>query len=271
MTDALMTPDTIRGIAERTLIVTLTTSCWQATRLHAKETAKLRRHHQNNAARVLTRICEHEALAKIHAIDTATYNGHRALTSPTAQDGMRMVPAARHMEHANFINTQQQERDALVKWFLRDYPQERLNAPVRLNGLYDASMWPSEREIATKFAMNVRYLACPSEGAWGEWLVESARAASDELVLRLREALERVRDNCSGDGRLFETVFTNLGELLTLVPDLNLTMAPAIQRVAEAAAPLASQSAVTLRDDKAQRKAVGKQAQSILTLLGGIK
>lgn len=259
----------VEAIAARTMLCTLSTSAWRATKLHRAETAAERKRHASDAPRVLVTICEHPALAELAALHAKAYAEHRRLTLPTIQDGLRMVPAARQLEHADAMRKLGDAHAAIVERFLADYDREAADAPRRLNGLYDASMWPSHEAVARKFDFGTRYLPCPVGGAWSEWIAESARAAQDDLAERLRESLARVRERCASDGKLYATVFENLADVLALVPDMDLS--GELAAVAAAAAPLAKLSAEALRDDDKARAAASSRAASILGMLGGVK
>lgn len=168
----------IAAVAARTMLCTLSTSAWRATRIHKKETKATQEKHHSSAPRVLVTVCEHKALTELACVHAQAYGEHRRLTLPTVQDGMRLLPAARHLEHADNMRRYREKHDSIVGAFLSDYEAEAAAAPARLNGLYDAAMWPSLRNVAERFGFGSRYLACPTEGAWGEWLAESARAAT---------------------------------------------------------------------------------------------
>lgn len=261
----------IEGIAARLVLATLSTSAWRATRLHKEETKAERKRHNSEAPKVLVKICDHEALTELAKLHSEAYHTHRRLTMPSVQDGMRMLPASRQFEHSDAMRKLSDKHAELVAKFMRDYDRIKAAAPDELNGLYDESMWPDHREVESRFGMSTRYLACPVEGTWGEWLSESARVAEDELRARLCEALERVRDRCKGDGKLYATVFSNLAELVSMAPDLNFTGAQDVLEVAKAAAPLAKVDAEAIRDDGKERKRVSREAGRILTMLGGVK
>lgn len=259
----------VASIAARTMLCTLNTSAWRATRYHRAETAAERKRHKTDAPRVLVTVCEHPALSELAALHQKAYAEHRRLTLPTIQDGLRMVPAARQLEHSQRMHELYDAHQAIVARFLADYDAEAASAPARLNGLYDPSMWPSHDAVARRFGFGTRYLPCPTAGEWAEWIAESARTAQDDLAERLRECLARVRERCASDGKLYATVFENLADVLALVPDLDLS--GELASVAAAAAPLARLSADTLRDDEDARAAASSKAASILTLLGGVK
>lgn len=258
-------------VAARLKVAVVNTGRWQATRQHRAETNAVNNAHNTKAAKVLVRVSDHPALKELQSLHAEIYQAHRRLTLPSAQDGMRLLPAGREFEHADTMRQYGDRHNALVAAFLADYENERRSAPERLNGLYDASMWPSKAQMADKFKFQTRYLPCPVDGAWGEWVEASAEEAEKELRTRLTEALVRVRDRCKADGKLYNTVFDSIRDLADLVPDLDFTgdYAP----VVKAMQPLAAIHAEDIKGDenKAARRKVAKTADSILSVLGGIK
>lgn len=259
----------INEVAARTKLAVLNTGRWQATRQHRKETVAVNEAHGTNAAKVLVRVSDHPALGDLTKLHAEAYQAHRRLTLPSAQDGMRLLPTGREFEHAEVMRKLGDRHNGLVADFLADYESERRNAPARLNGLYEAGMWPSMSEIEGKFSFRTRYLPTPADGAWGEWLAASAEEAEKELRARLAEALQRVRDRCKADGKLYASVFDSIRDLTNLVPDLDFSgdYAP----VVKAMKPLATIHAEDVRDDAKARRKVAKQATDILSVLGGIK
>lgn len=259
----------IAEVAARTKLAVLSTGRWQATRQHRKETVAVNEAHSTTAAKVLVRVSDHQALTDLSKLHAAAYQEHRRLTLPSAQDGMRLLPAGREFEHAEIMRKLGDRHNRLVTAFLADYESEKRDAPVKLNGLYDASMWPSTSEIEGKFSFSTRYLPTPADGAWGEWLAASAEEAEKELRARLAEALQRVRDRCKSDGKLYASVFDSIRDLVNLVPDLDFSGEYA--QVVTAMVPLSVISAEDVRDDSKARRKVAKQATDILSVLGGIK
>jgi hypothetical protein len=258
----------VADIAARMKLAMLQQGAWRATRLHKGETRAENARHDTDAARVMVRVSDHPALRDLGKLHSAAYTEHKSITLPTVQDGLRLLPAGREFEHADKMSKFADRHNELVRVFLNDYDAERAAAPARLNGLFDASMWPPHHVIAEKFTFRTRYLATPTEGEWADWLAESSRAAQDDVRDRLTEALTRVRDRCRSDGRLYATVFDSIRELADLVPDLDLTgsFAPVVQ----ALAPLTVLHSDVLRDDKSGRELAADRASSILSVLGRI-
>src|SRR6185295_5818018 len=238
----------VQSIAARTKLAVLQTGAWRATRLHKHETLEENARHNTSAAKVLVKVSDHPALSDITKLHAHAYATHKRLTLPTVQDGMRLLPVGREFEHSAEMRQLADEHARIVARFLADYDQEKADAPVRLNGLYDPSMWPSHDAVAAKFTFATRYLSTPVDGAWGDWLAESARAAEDDVRERLTEALTRVKERCASDGKLFASVFDSIRDLADLVPDLDLTgdFAP----VVAALAPLTTLKSDSIRDNK---------------------
>lgn len=260
----------LQNIAKGIQLTTLNTSCWRASKVNRPETAKVNdAHGTGNKAHVRVRVCEHPALAAITKLHSRVYADHLSMTRPSIMDGTRLLPNSKALEHAEMIRAARVEHDALVTQFLADYENERDQAPIALNGLYDPSAWPSLASIRDKFALTVRYLPCPVDGAWAEWLEESARAATSELREQIELAVKRVQDRCMATGeRLYSTVFTGLRELLASVPDLDIADDSEIRRLAELARPLASIEKDDIVDDDAARHRVAAQARDVLDMFG---
>lgn len=259
----------LTGVAARIKLSVLNTGAWRATRLHKSETKAENERHSTDVARVTVRLTDNPNLKKLTQLHTAAYQEHKRITLPTVQDGMRMLPAGRELEHSTRMTEFADQHEKIVNAFLSEYDYEREQAPARLNGLFDASMWPTHNQVADKFKFSTRYLACPSDGSWGDWLDESTRAARDDVHERIVSALERVRDRCRAEGPLFATVFENLRELEDLLPDLDLdgTFAPVVSQIGT----LTDIYAEDIRNDKTGREDAAKRASDILSVLGGIK
>ena len=164
-------------------------------------------------AKVPVHVCDHRSLGELTKLHSEAHAYHVSVTHASVDDAIRLLPMCREMEHAAKMADFRRGHDSIVANFLGDFPG-RAAAPIRLNGLYDASAWPSLESIASKFRFETSYRPCPTDGAWEDWLNVSVQAAQLELTERLEEAIKRVAERCASDGKLYETVFTNLGDLL---------------------------------------------------------
>jgi len=151
--------------------------------------------------------------------------------------------------------------------FIGEYPAIKAHAPARFKSLWDASLWPSVEEVEASWACELRYLPCPTEGPWRAWLEESAKSGQAELQDRLVAAARRLIARCSGDGKLYETVLSELQDVCDLVPDLDLMEDPIIRRAAQELRPLTTASIDTLRENKAARRDTAEAAKKIVKML----
>jgi hypothetical protein len=205
----------VTAIAARVKISTLKTGAFRPVKLHREETkAERERHNTGLVDSVRVKLTNHPALKELDKIHKAAYTYHKSLTRPTIDEGMRLVPLCREFEHCQTLGGFRTQHDNLVAQFLADYEQERASAPQRLNGLFDASMWPTLDEVNGKFRFEISYRPCPTEGAWADWLSCSAVAAQQELREELESAILHIKERVSSDGKLYQSVFSNLKELL---------------------------------------------------------
>ncbi len=255
------------AIAARVQLSTLSLSTWARTKLNKAETKALEAKHGTDKGRVIVTVCDSPLLDQIAKVQGAARNEHYRLTLPTIQDGMRMVPTGRQFQHAEAMKGFEREYSGLVSAFVAEYPMHRNAAPARLNGLYEASAWPTD--IAAKFGWRLRYLACPSQGEWGDWLAESAAMGQADLQERFADALRRVVERCESSGALYQTVFSNLADLCELVPDMDL--GGRLGALAARAADLGRLSADVVKDAPKLRQDCAARAASILDMLGGVK
>ena len=257
------------SIAERMKLTTLSTGRWQATKLHKQETRAENERHKTDVAKVTVKLTDNPNLKRITQVHAAAYVEHKHLTLPTKWDGTRLLPAGRELEHAQRMTEYRDQHEKAVAAFLAEYDHEKEMAPIRLNGLYDATMWPSHNTVANKFKFETEYLPVPTDGSWSTWIEDTSRAALDDVHDRVKTALERVRDRCKAEGPLYATVFDNLRELASMLPEFDLdgSFAP----VAEELKSLTVVHAEDLRDNKASREDTAQRATDILSVLGRIK
>jgi hypothetical protein len=264
----------ITEIAKRVKLCTLTMSAWRATKLNPGESKKVNfANHTDKAAKVMVLLTDHEALVKLRKCHMDAYVEHRRLTLPSVQDGMRLLPIGREIEHTETMKEHGQIHEQLVREFLDAYQTIRAEAPARLNGLYVSSQWPAADKLREKFAFSTRYLGCPTDGSWGDWFIESTRAAEDELKERVTGTLQHIVDRCKADGKLYQSVFDNLNDLVGLLPDLNISGSDpyAALMAGVQTAGLSTVDADNLREDQAARQSVAAQAENILKAFNGVK
>lgn len=256
-------------LASRIKLVTLNTGAWRAQKLNRKESQDVNaRHGTSDAAKVIVRLTDHAALVALYKLHSEAYGEHRRLTLPSVQDGIRVVPCGREIEHSQVMASFVRKHQSLVMEFLADYDQIRLEAPIKLNGLFDGRQWPEVSIVQSKFSFDTRYLPCPSDGAWSDWLNESAQAGQAELRERLVTSARHLATVLQSDGKLYQSALDNLRDVCDLAGDgFNLLDDPIIAQAARELRQPACQTAESLRDAKSVRQATGETVSNILATL----
>jgi len=255
-------------IVRKAVIASFTSSQWRTVRRHAAETkAENARHGLTDEARVDVKVCNDPALEEAARIITAARADHYRLTVPAADRGMRLLPGARQLEHADTLQAHGVKFQAAVAQFLARYETLRADAPARLNGLYIASHWPDLDRVRGSFALSCRYLPVPALGQWDEWIAESASNATEEIRTRIGEALRAAAEKLADPKAIFrDSLVGNLVDILNLADDLNIAGDPAVADLVAQAKALANVEPDQLREDKTLRATTAARAADLCSL-----
>lgn len=250
-------------LCDRAVIATLSTGAWRAQRLHRPETqAENERHGLTDRARVTVRLTTHEALTQLTKLHAAARVEHYRLTLPGAEDGLRILPGARELEHAEAMRGYRTRHESLAAQVIADYPTLRAEAPGDLNGLFDARHWPEN--IADLFTFRTRYLPVPQGGQWDEWLAEAMEEGRAELRDRIATAVRHVAEKLRDPKGVFrDSLIKNLVGILDLAGDLNLAGDPEIARLTAEARDLTAHRPARLREDTLTRQDTADRAEEI--------
>jgi hypothetical protein len=267
----------IEEVAARLKLATLTTGAYRARRMHKRESVEVNeKHNTGSAAKVSVLQCGHPSLGEIWKLQAAARTEHYAITLPSCQDGMRILAAGREFEHSDrmkeYAEKQREHVDVLAAAGVYVGGAEFYSNKARLNGLFDERAWPADaRALRAEFVFQTRYLAVPAgDQAWQEWLNESITAADAELRERLESALKRVVERVGNtDGRLFQSVFGNLKEVIDLVPGFDAD--GRYRRIVEASQEIIEVNAESIRDNKSEREKIARRADALLSVFGELK
>ena len=173
-----------------------------------------------------------------------------------------------------------------VDQFCGEYPELRESAKLHLNGLYRDLDYPDVERVRGKFAFAVSFQPVPTSGdlrvdidhAHLEAIKEQIQGASDK---RLREACgdlwrrlyDAVGHLCAKlkdpKGQFKNSTVENISELCGLLPKLNLTADPELDRmVREVQSKIAGATAEELRINPRVRETVANDSSAILSAMG---
>lgn len=274
--------DTLRKeLAQRVVLGSLQTGAWRAAVKNEKESMLVnKRNHTDNEAKVIVKQCDHKALHEIYSLNAAAYNHHKKITLPSVQDGIRVIIAGKEIEHSDamkeFADKVSVKIDELAAAGCYRGGAEYFKQKKKLNGLFDEHAWPfDEGDLRARFLLRTHYLPCPTDGAWADWFDESITVAKREVEEQVEKAIAHVSARClgnqgNGTGRLHESVFRNLDDLLDMLAtfDVDKRYDKVISKVKS---DVTKYSAEELRKDVKARADVAKRAEALTDLFSGLR
>lgn len=261
------------SLAERIKLVSLSQGSWGVNKLNKPESLAVKAKHNLSAEinpLVHVPIVVDEKLDTLKTLKGQIYTQHRLMTLPSIQEGQRILPVGKELEHSNMIRDFRPKWDDAVEAFGDVYQRLADEAPLKYGGLYDSRHWLPKSVILSKFRLTVHYLPCSTEGAWGDWLEQTAEIATAEYRQRIVDKARHLVDKCrDSDGRIFRACIDNLQEICGEEKNFNLANDPIIKEGISKFNELAAGLSVeALRENTTLREDTAKRAEEILGLFG---
>lgn len=212
---------------------------------------------------------------------------HEKQTLPWTDSGWRLLPTANHQQYTDsmrqIIKQYYEAADALAD----AYPRLKLEAQVKLNGMYRESDYPSAAEIRSKFYAKLDWspIAAGSDfrvqlpqaelaqlaKSVEDRLRESISKAIEDIWARLGDAIVTVRDHLDDGKGLRDSMIERLSDVTELLGRLNLTDDPRLEATRlRVKKELAAYGAETLKADPKVRRDVAMKADEILKSMSGL-
>ena len=250
-------PESEPALSSRAMLCSLSIAQWSA-RIHDRNaSAEIAERHGARAdvGRYNKILIPREALADIHRIAGEARREHYFMTLPWDDSGYRVLPAAAYLEHTAKLREYSTEYSAAVEAFASKFDQLVSDARARLGGLFRYDEYPRAGEIRHKFSFETRVMPLPDANDFRVTLgdeekdrikrqiTESVQASLNiairELWQRLYEAVSHLAERLSaykvtGDGvehPFRDSVVTNLVKLVDVMPKLNVTGDPELERL----------------------------------------
>lgn len=228
------------SLQNKALLVQLNISQWQARKFDRKATQDVANLHgvltaagrYNKALLPATDLLSH-VHAKSQLIRSAFYKN----TLPWGIEGTQMLPSANYFSFLSDYRKHKAEWELLVSRFVAAYPSLIVDAQKALKSMFNASEYPDDNEIASKFKIDLAVFPVPSDDFRVELdeneleeikedvdrrVKEASIGATKELWNRLREKVQAVHTKLSDPSAIFrDSLFENLQETCTLVDRMN--------------------------------------------------
>lgn len=239
-------------IQARALLVRLTVNSWQPRIVDRDATDELQRRHESHpaAAEVRKRLLAKDDMRGITAATSHIREEHYKMTLPWDDQGMRVLPVARHRAYEDAMQSAFDARMRAVDALLENYDEAIADARLMLGSLFAEGDYPSRGEVREKYAAACEYQAIP-RGQHLEAILEHSdfvairdsiernadvrmRHAVSDVFRRFRKAVAKLAKHIDPDGnrRVHASVLEGLREVVASAAALNVTEDPDIAAVA---------------------------------------
>lgn len=268
---------------EKCLLVNLHITAWSGRKLDKQITNETNRQHgaAADAGRYNKQLIAPEALKAIGraAGDARTY--HYAHTLPWADDGARILPAAQYLDYTAEMRRLKSAWENAVRGFVADWPAHQQAAMLRLNGMYNPADYPTPDQVERAYTWNIEcsplptgedFRAALSEDECAAIRADIERRTTDRLAAAQRElwdrlfaAVRHMAEKLQDPKSIFrDSLVVNLRDLCTLLPRLNVTDNPDLERQRlDVERLLTTTPPETLRTDNTARAATAAAASQI--------
>lgn len=267
-------------LSSRAMLCSLSISQWSASKHDRQASEEIAVHHgaQPDVGRYHKLLIPKETLAEVRRIAGEARREHYFMTLPWDDNGYRVLPAAVYMEHTEKLREYSQRFTRAVEVFAAQFDQLVFESRSRLGGLFRPEDYPTSKEIRDKFAVETKVMPLPDANDFRVSLGDpekdrikrqitasveaSLNVASRELWQRMFEAVSHMAERLSAysateqkvEHPFRDSIVTNLVKLVDIMPRLNVTGDPELER-------LTAQVRASLLVDPAQLR----QSESVRT------
>jgi hypothetical protein len=262
---------------------------WSARKHDPEASEEIARRHgaQPDAGRYHKVLLPKAALAEIQKIVSEARQEHYFMTLPWDDNGYRVLPAAAYMDHTEKMRDLSNQFTPAVEALAYQFGQLVEEAKVRLGGLFRPEDYPSANEVCCKFSFETKVMPLPDAGDFRVTLGDeekerikrqitaaveaSLQVASRELWQRLYEAVSHLAERLQAykvtdegvEHPFRDSVVTNLVKLVDVLPKLNVTGDPELERLAAQVRASLLVDPQELRESELVRSETAKNATAI--------
>lgn len=285
-----LTPSaSIQDISDRAMLVGLTIRQFNPVKTDKVITKEVADKHGSEVSmgRYAKSVIAKSACDTLRKLGAEIRTEHYRRTLPWSEDGARILTSAGYTAYAEWMRDSESRWSRAVSEFLSDWDSFVADARIALNGLFRQSDYPSATELANKFEFRWTVRPVPVADDFRVTMSSNEVAAirqdiSTSLQSTVQDAMKdvwsRMRDvvsamasrlraydpNNPGVAPFRDSLVSNIADLLAILPTLNLTANPELDRFMSEMRALTQADAQTLRDNMYTREDTAKRAESIL-------
>jgi hypothetical protein len=271
------------------MLCSLSISMWSARKHDPDASQEIAQRHgaHADAGRYHKVLLPKEALAEVQKIVSDARQEHYFMTLPWDDNGYRVLPSAAYMDHTEKMRELSNRFGPAVDALAGEFGKLVEQAKVRLGGLFRPEDYPAPDELRRKFSFETKVMPLPDAGDFRVTLGEeekerikrqitaaveaSLQVASRELWQRLYEAVSHLGERLQAykvtdegvEHPFRDSVVTNLMKLVDVLPKLNVTADPELQRLADQVRASLVVDPQELRRSESIRSETAKKASAI--------
>jgi hypothetical protein len=268
---------------------------WSARKHDPQASQEIAQRHgaQADASRYHKVLLPKEAFAEVQKIVSDARQGHYFMTLPWDDSGYRVLPSAAYMDHTEKMRELSNGFTPAVDALAREFGNLVEQAKVRLGGLFRPEDYPTPDELRSKFSFETKVMPLPDAGDFRVTLGEeekerikrqitaaveaSLQVASRDPWQRLYEGVSHLAERLQAhkvteegvDHPFRDSVVTNLVKLVDVLPKLNVTGDPELQRLASQVRASLQVDPQELRKSESIRSETAKNAAAIAERMQG--
>jgi hypothetical protein len=278
-------------ITERAMLAAVHISIWTAIKHDRKISREVAEQHgaYAGAGRYNKQLLrEAERLESLRALSCQIRQYFYKITLPWSDEGYRLLPAHFYFELTTKMREFEQAFAQQVEEFLAVYPGYIEQVRPELNGLFREEDYPSTDKLRNKFGVKLEVLPIPSGNDFRVTLSEEEQArvareidesvrqslqkGTEDLWIRLKGVVSHMVERLNEpESRFHASLVTNMGELVDLLPLLNVNQDEELNRFArEIRDRLCGFTARDLKKNEILRAATASDAAEILTKMDAV-
>lgn len=275
-------------IQDKALLVQLSISQWTGRKFDRKTTQEVAAAHgvTSEVGRYNKVLLPTGAkLKELHSATNAIRQFFYHNTLPWGLEGTQMLPTGNYLQFTTEFRHMKANWQQLVADFLNEYDNLRNQAQLILGTMYNAADYPPRDELEKKFSIDLAVFPVPSDDFRVQVtdqdlqdiqkdvlrrVADAQQRAVQETWKRLYDKVKHMSDKLSDPAAIFRnTMVENLQEVCELVPRLNFTDDPELEKLRqEVADELAAKNPESLRNDPDLRRETADKARAIMDKMG---
>jgi hypothetical protein len=240
-------------ITERAMLAAIHLSVWTAIKHDRKISREVAEQHgaYAGAGRYNKQLLrEAERLESLRSLSGQIRQYFYKITLPWSDEGYRLLPAHFYFELTTKMREFEQAFAQQVEEFLAVYPSYIEQVRPELNGLFREEDYPSTDKLRNKFGVRLEVLPIPSGNDFRVTLSEEEQArvareidenvrqslqkGTEDLWTRLKGVVSHLIERLNEpESRFHASLVTNIGELVDLLPRLNVNQDEELNHFAE--------------------------------------